>query len=209
PGPAGPIPVRHYRTPAVAASLLVFYHGGGMVIGDLDTHDQLCRRICRDGDVHVVSVDYRLAPEHKAPASVGDADAAYRWALEHAAELGADPARIAVGGDSVGGTLAAVVTQRARDEGARLPALQLLIYPVTDWSGDTRSKTLFAEGFYLTKRHLDWFTGHYLSGAPVGATDPVVSPLLAEDLSGLPPALVLTAGFDPLRDEGNAYAEAM
>jgi acetyl esterase len=211
PGPAGAIRARHYQPAATNTepALLVFYHGGGFVIGDLDTHDDLCRLICRDGGISVLSVDYRLAPEHKAPAAVDDAYAAYRWALEHAAELGADPARVAVGGDSAGGNLAALVSQRARTDRLTLPALQVLIYPATDLCGDTRSKTLFADGYFLTARNIDWFMEHYLGGAEVSADDPTVSPLLADDLSGLPPALVLTGGFDPLRDEGNAYAEAM
>lgn len=209
PGPAGDIPARHYRPDAENAPLLVFYHGGGQVIGNLDTHDDLCRHICRVGDVHVLSVDYRLAPEHKAPAGTDDAYAAFAWALENAAELGADPRRVAVGGDSAGGNQAALVCLRARAEGTRLPVLQLLFYPVTDYSSETRSKTLFAEGFFLTKRDLDWFHAHYLDGAAVEPSDPRVSPLRADDLSGLPPALVLTAGFDPLRDEGRQYAEAM
>lgn len=209
PGPAGDIAARHYRPDAENAPLLVFYHGGGQVIGNLDTHDDLCRHICRVGDVHVLSVDYRLAPEHKAPAGTDDAYAAFAWALENAAELGADPRRVAVGGDSAGGNQAALVCLRARAEGTRLPVLQLLFYPVTDYSSETRSKTLFAEGFFLTKRDLDWFHAHYLDGAAVEPSDPRVSPLRADDLSGLPPALVLTAGFDPLRDEGRQYAEAM
>jgi acetyl esterase len=210
PGPAGSIPARHY-VPANGdgAPLLVFYHGGGFVIGDLETHDDLCRLICRDGGVHVLSVDWRLAPEHKAPAGPDDAYAAYRWALDRAAELGADAGRVAVGGDSAGGNLAALVSLRARDEGARLPALQLLIYPVTSLRGESRSKTLFAEGFFLTRRDMDWFMGHYVDGADIEWTDPRVSPLLSADLSGLPPALVLTGGFDPLRDEGTQYAKAM
>jgi acetyl esterase len=209
PGPAGSIRARHYRTAERGAPLLVFYHGGGQVLGDLDTHDDVCRKFCRDGGLHVLSVDYRLAPEHKAPAGSDDAFAAFAWALEHAEELGADPSRVAVGGDSAGGNLAALVSLRARDEGTTLPALQLLFYPVTNYADATRSHTLFAEGFFLTKRDMDWFTGMFLDGADVDAADPRVSPLLADDLSGLPPALVLTAGFDPLRDEGNRYAEAM
>lgn len=211
PGPAGAIPARLYRptAPEPDSALLVFYHGGGFVIGDLDTHDQLCRLICRDAGLSVLSVDYRLAPEHKAPAAADDAYAAFRWAGDHAAELGVDADRIAVGGDSAGGNLAAVVSQRARDEGGRLPALQLLIYPVVEVCSETRSKTLFADGYFLTARDMNWFIDHYLGGADVDHTDPVVSPLLAGDLSGLPPALVLTGGFDPLRDEGNRYAEAM
>lgn len=211
PGPAGPIPARRYvpdgtESPATSA-LLLYFHGGGFVIGDLDTHDSLCRLICRDGGIQVISVDYRLAPEHKAPAAIDDAYAAYRWALDHAAGLGAT--RIVVGGDSAGGNLAAVVAQQARDSELPLPALQLLLYPVTDWSSETRSKTLFSDGYFLDKRAMDWFAGHYLDGAEASAEDAVVSPLLSEDLSGLPPALVVTAGFDPLRDEGNRYARAM
>jgi acetyl esterase len=211
PGPAGSIAARHYRPldGATPAPLLVFYHGGGFVLGDLDTHDHLCRLISRDGRMHVLSIDYRRAPEHKAPAAVDDAEAAYRWTVDTAHILGADPDRIAVGGDSAGGNLAAVVAQRSRDQGFRPPALQLLIYPVTDLCSDTRSKTLFADGYFLRRRDMDWFTALYLDGAAVTATDPVVSPLLADDLAGLPPALVLTGGFDPLRDEGMRYADAL
>jgi acetyl esterase len=222
PAPAGAIRARHYvpvnavpvdssrkRSSAPPEPLLVFYHGGGFVIGDIDTHDGLCRLICRDAGVHVLSIDYRLAPEHTAPAAVQDCYAAYRWALEHAAELGADPARVAVGGDSAGGNLAAVVSQQAREDGVRPPALQLLIYPVTNFSADTRSKTLFADGYFLTKADMDWFRDNYVTGSSVATTDPLVSPLLADDFSGLPPALLLTGGFDPLRDEGNQYAAAL
>ena len=157
----------------------------------------------------MLSVDYRRSPEHKAPAGADDAFAAYRWALDHAAELGADPGRIAVGGDSAGGNFAAVVAQRARNEGVRLPALQVLIYPVTNLAAQTRSRTLFGEGYFLTKSDMDWVTDRYLTGTGIDPADPRVSPLLADDLSGLPPALVLTAGFDPLRDEGNQYADAL
>ena len=208
PGPAGAIRARHYLPVNTRGTepLLVFFHGGGFVLGDLDTHDGLCRLLCRDAGVHVLSIDYRLAPEHKAPAAGQDCYAAYRWALEHAAELGADPARIAVGGDSAGGNLAAVVSLQARNDGVQLPALQLLIYPVVDFNSETRSKTLFADGFFLTKKDMDWFQAQYLEGAPIDEADPQVAPLLVEDLSGLPPALLLTGGFDPLRDEGNQYA---
>ncbi|MGB8407929.1 MAG: alpha/beta hydrolase [Mycobacterium sp.] len=210
PGPAGPIGARHYRPAGPGpAPLLVFFHGGGFVIGDLDTHDELCRLLCRDAGVHVVSVDYRLAPEHPAPAGVDDCYAAYLWCVENATELGADPARVAVGGDSAGGNMAAVVSQRARGDEAPAPVLQLLIYPVTDFVDDTRSKTLFADGFFLRKTDMDWFQGCYTDGSMLAPSDPRVSPLLADDLSGLPPALVLTGGFDPLRDEGTAYAEAL
>ncbi|WP_454786279.1 alpha/beta hydrolase [Mycobacterium antarcticum] len=211
PGAAGAIPVRHY-TPVNASGsepLLVFFHGGGFVVGDLDTHDDLCRLICRDAGVHVLAVDYRLAPEHPAPAAIEDCYAAYRWAREHAVELGADPARVAVGGDSAGGNLSAVVCQLARDEGVALPTLQMLLYPATDFANDTRSKTLFADGFFLTKKDMDWFRDNYLAGSTLERNDPRVSPLLAKDLSGLPPAMVLTGGFDPLRDEGNQYADAL
>jgi acetyl esterase len=210
PGPAGPLPARHYRpVNGDGEPLLVFYHGGGQVVGDIETHDDVCRQMCREGGLHVLSVDYRLAPEHKAPAGSDDAYAAFGWALDHAGELGADPGRVAVGGDSAGGNLAALVSLRARDEGNRLPALQLLFYPITNYSGETRSQTLFAEGFYLTKKDLQYCRDQFLGGAQVDAADPRVSPLLADDLSGLPPALVLTAGFDPLRDEGRHYADAM
>ncbi len=207
PGPAGTIPARHYRpADADGAPLLVFYHGGGFVFGDLDTHDSACRLICRDAGVHVLSIDYRLAPEHKAPAAVDDAYAAYLWAVLNAGELGADPDRIAVGGDSAGGCLAAVVSQLARDSGGRQPTLQWLIYPATDLRGGTRSRTLFADGFLLSKDDMDWFADAYVDGSGVDITDPRVSPLLAADFSGLAPALVVTAGFDPLRDEGEQYA---
>jgi acetyl esterase len=211
PGPAGAIPVRHYSPVNCQGkeSLLVFFHGGGFGVGDLDTHDDLCRLLCRDAGVHVLAVDYRLAPEHPAPAAVEDCYAAYRWALEHATELGADPARVAVGGDSAGGNLAAVVSQLARNDGVRVPALQLLLYPVVDFAAETRSKTLFSDGYFLTKADIDWFRSLYLAGSPLDTSDPRISPLLADDLSGLPPAMVLTGGFDPLRDEGNQYAEAL
>ena len=208
PGPAGVIPARHYRPSATdgPAPLLVFFHGGGFVFGDLDTHDAACRLICRDAGVHVLAVDYRLAPEHPAPAASDDAYAAYLWARAHAVELGADPRRVAVGGDSAGGCLAAVVTRLARDAGQPVPSLQWLIYPVTDMRGLARSRTLFGDGFLLTKHDMDWFQDTYLKGSGLEATDPLVSPLLAEDVSGLSPALVVTGGFDPLRDEGEQYA---
>ena len=208
PGPAGTIPARHYRPAAGGgpAPLLVFFHGGGWVLGDLDSHDGACRLISRDAGVHVLAVDYRLAPEHRAPAAIDDAYAAYRWAREQAVELGADPRRVAVGGDSAGGNLAAVVTRLARDAGDPLPSLQWLIYPATDLRGGTLSRSLFGEGFLLTKHDMDWFQNCYVQGSGLDFSDPLVSPLLAEDLSGLSPALVVTAGFDPLRDEGDQYA---
>ena len=207
PGPEGPLQARHYRA-SPNAPLLVFFHGGGFVVGDIESHDGLCRQICRDAKVHVLSVDYRLAPEHKAPAAVEDCLAAYRWALGHAADFGADENRIAVGGDSAGGNLAALVAQRSRDEDSRAPALQVLLYPVVDLSAQTRSRALFADGFFLSRAEMDWFSELYLDGTELTADDPRVSPLKA-DLSGLAPALVRTAGFDPLRDEGNDYAAAL
>jgi acetyl esterase len=212
PGPAGPIRARHYRPKNPGpAPLLVFYHGGGWAIGDLDTHDPLCRLTCRDADVHVLSIDYRLAPEHPAPAAVDDAYAAFRWASEHAEELGAIPGKVAVGGDSAGGNLAAIVSQLARDDESRgpQPVLQWLIYPRTDFTAHTRSMSLFADGFLLTRADIDWFTDQYLRGSRLDPADPRISPLLAESLAGLPPALIATAGFDPLRDEGDSYAAAL
>jgi len=186
------------------APLLVYYHGGGWTIGDLDTHDPVCRFLAAEAGVRVLSVEYRLAPEHPFPAAVDDAFAAFGWAAERAGELDIDPARIAVGGDSAGGNLAASVSLLARDGGGPRPAMQLLIYPVTDAVGGA-SRRLFAEGFLLTKADMDWFELHYLSGGAAGE-DPRISVLRAEDLSGLPPAYVATAGFDPLRDEAEDYA---
>ncbi|MDG4664776.1 alpha/beta hydrolase [Mycobacterium sp. 236(2023)] len=209
PGGAGPRKARHYGTDVPDAPLLVFFHGGGHAMGSIETHDDLCREVCRSAQVHVLSVDYRLAPEHKAPAGADDAYAAYLWAVEHAAELGADASRIAVGGDSAGGNLTALVTQRARDENAPQPALQVLIYPGTNAAAQTRSMTLFSNGFFLTRHDIEWFKATHLDGTGIETTDPRVSPLLADDLSGLAPALVITAGFDPLRDEGKQYAEAL
>lgn len=211
PGPAGTIGARHYRPLGATGSapLLVFFHGGGFVMGDLESHDAVCRLICRDAGVHVLAVDYRLAPEHPAPAAVEDAYAAYRWAREHAAELGADPRRVAVGGDSAGGCLAAVVTVLARDAGDPIPALQWLVYPVTDMRGGSRSRSLFGDGFLLTKHDMDWFQDTYLHNSDLDVTDPRVSPMMTPDLAGVSPALVITAGFDPLRDEGDQYADRL
>ena len=210
PGPDSTLRARHYR-PGVpeAAPLLLFFHGGGFVVGGIESHDGLCRMICRDAAIHVLSVDYRLAPEHRAPAAVDDCVAAYRWSRAHAAELGADPSRIGVGGDSAGANLAALVALRSREEDIPQPMLQVLLYPVLDLSAKTRSRTLFSDGFFLSKLDRDWFTDLYLGGTGLAANDARVSPLKAADLSGLAPALVLTAGFDPLRDEGNEYAVAL
>ncbi|HYJ22884.1 MAG TPA: alpha/beta hydrolase [Solirubrobacterales bacterium] len=212
PGPGGPLPARLYvpgGLPAdTAAPLTVYFHGGGWVIGDLDTHDGVCRFLAAGAGTAVLAIDYRLAPEHPFPAAVEDAWAAFAWALTNAAELGIDPARIAVAGDSAGGNLAAVVSLLARAGAGQMPAMQLLIYPPTDSAGDLPSRQLFCEGFLLTKGDMDTFESYYL---PPGSdpTDPRVSILLAPDLSGLPPAYVVTAGFDPLRDEGEAYAQRM
>ena len=212
PARPGPVPARFYLPGGLPAGtpppLLVYFHGGGWVIGDLDTHDGLCRFLAAAAGTAVLSIDYRLAPEHPFPAPVDDAWTAFSWAAENAAKLGVDPARIAVGGDSAGGNLAAVVSLLARGGGGATPAFQLLIYPVTDSAGELPSRRLFADGFMLTKEDMDLFEGHYL---PPGtdAHDPRVSILEIEDLSGLPPAYVATAGFDPLRDEGEAYALRM
>ena len=211
PGPAGTIPARLY-VPLGGSDgpgpLLVYFHGGGWVIGDLDTHDSVARFLAANAELPVLSVDYRLAPGHPFPAPVDDAFAAFRWAVENAGELGVDPARVAVGGDSAGGNLAAGVSLIARDEDGPAPAVQLLLYPVTDAIGGQESRRLFADGFLLTSSDMDWFEGHYLPDAAAGQ-DPRVSMLRAEDLSGLAPAYVTTAGFDPLRDEGETYAERM
>jgi acetyl esterase len=211
-GPAGPIPLRVYRPAGVpsgtALPVLVYYHGGGWVIGDLDTHDVQCRQITAEAGITVVAVDYRLAPEHKFPAAVDDAWAATRWVIGHAGELGVDAGRLAVAGDSAGGNLAAVVALMARDAGGPAIALQVLIYPVTDVGAESKSYNDFAEGYMLTRDGMRWFTNHYLK-SPAEATDWRVSPLRAASLAKLPPALVITAGFDPLRDEGAAYARRL
>ncbi len=209
-GAAGPRRSRIYRPlaarPGGAAPGLVFFHGGGFVLGSIEGHDGVCRELASKAGVVVISVDYRLAPEHGFPAAVDDAIAATRSVLDGAESLGLAPAAIAVGGDSAGGNLSAVVAQALRGA-PRRPAFQLLFYPVTDFTRPGASHRLFADGFMLTKSSMDWFEENYL---PVASRrDPRASPIFASDLSGLPPALVLTAGFDPLRDEGRAYAEAM
>jgi acetyl esterase len=206
PGPQGAIPVRVY-TPEGAAPfpVLVFFHGGGWVIGDLETHDVTCRSLARAVPAMVVAVDYRLAPEHKFPAAAEDAYAAARWVAEHAEGIGADPRRVAVGGDSAGGNLSAVVALMARDRGGPRLVHQLLVYPATDASMDHPSVHENADGYFLTRATMIWFWNHYL-GSPADGRNPYASPLLAPDLRGLPPATVITAEFDPLRDEGERYA---
>jgi acetyl esterase len=184
--------------------LLVFFHGGGWVYGDLDSHDPACRYLAERSGVRVLSVDYRLAPEHPFPAACDDVVAAYRWVAEHVADLGGDPARLAVGGDSAGGNLAALVAIEAARAGLPL-AFQLLVYPGTDASRSTESKRLFGDGFYLTTRFMDQVMDQYVPD-PAQRADPRVSPLLGGVPPGLAPAYVATAGFDPLRDEGEAYA---
>jgi acetyl esterase len=202
---------RHYAPAELGGPhpLLVYYHGGGFTYGDLETHDGVCRILCRHAGAHVLAIDYRLAPEHPFPAAVEDARAALGWAFAHASEIGADPTRIGVGGDSAGGNLAAVVSQLAAGDGAPPLALQLLIYPATDFTRRRRSRDLFGEGFLLTNSEMDWFETNYLGPERTHSADPRASPLLAEDLSGLAPAYVVTAAFDPLRDEGEEYAEAL
>ena len=210
-GPNGDIPVRLYRPKGSGLQdrlpVLVYFHGGGWVIGDLETHDIICRELCNRSGAALVSVDYRMGPEHKFPAAVEDAYAALHWVAVEGRNLALDTRRIAVGGDSAGGNLAAVCSLMAREQGPRL-AFQLLIYPATDLVGDTASHRELADGYMLTHEAIAWFAGHYLNG-PADRLDWRASPLRAQDLHGLPPALVITAGFDPLKDEGKAYAERL
>ena len=207
--PVGDLPGRLY-VPGGATSpgpLLVFFHGGGWIYGDLDTHDPVCRFLAERAGVRVLAVDYRLAPEHPFPAAYDDCAAAYRWVVEHAESLGADPARLAVGGDSAGGTLAATVAIVAATEGLPL-AFQLLVYPASDMRGGSESRARFAEGFFLTRQFMDAAEQSYLPRRE-DVTHPCASPVLADLPAGLAPAYVVTAGFDPLRDEGEAYARKL
>ncbi len=208
---AVPLRARHYAPAEIGGPhpMLVYYHGGGFTYGDLETHDGVCRMLCRHAGAHVLAVDYRLAPEHRFPAAVHDARAALGWAHANAAALGADPRRVGVGGDSAGGNLAAVVARLAAHDGGPPPVLQLLIYPATDFTTRRRSRDLFGEGFLLSDPEMNWFETNYLGPERADASDPRASPLLAGDLSGLAPALVVTAAFDPLRDEGEEYARAL
>jgi len=207
PAPGGPRRARHY-SPGVQAPLTVYLHGGGFVIGDLDTHDEPCRILCSAGRTHVVSIDYRLAPEHPFPAAVDDARAALAWAQANAASLGADAGRIGIGGDSAGANLATVAARFAAEEGSP-PAAQLLIYPPTDGVTERPSYALFGTGFMLTTADREAFLHCYIDGTGVAKDDPRLAPLHARDLSGLPPTLVVTAGYDLLRDEGEAYGAAL
>ena len=210
-GPGGQIPLRIYTPSAKGDApppIAMMFHGGGWVIGDLDTADSQSRELCAGAGCIVVSVDYRLAPEHRFPAAALDCFAATRWASENGTALGGDPKRVAVVGDSAGGNLAAVVTLMARDAGGPAIAAQVLVYPVTDGVRfDTASYRDCAEGYMLTAEAMHWFWDQYAD--PGERSDPRASPLLADDLSGLPPALVMTAEYDPLRDEGEAYARAL
>ena len=208
PGPAGEIPIRVYRPnsdeplPAV-----VYFHGGGWVIGNIETHDATCQQLSTSVPAVVVSVDYRLAPEHPFPAAVEDCLAATNWVHEHAGDLGADGSRLAVAGDSAGGNLAAVVSIKARDAGGPRISFQLLVYPATDLTRAFPSHLANGEGFLLTTGAMDWFLDHYVPESE--RKNPDASPLFADSLAGLPPALVITAEFDPLRDEGEAYAQRL
>lgn len=208
-GATGPLPARYYAPFGLQkpSPLIVFFHGGGMVTCGLDTHDAFCRRFVLQAGVRLVSVDYRLAPEHPFPAAPDDACAAFKDLAARAVDLGADANRLAVMGDSAGGNLSAVVSNRLKQEATR-PALQVLIYPATELTGSHASHKTFADGFFLTHREMNWFMGHYLPAGTDWST-PDASPLSEKDLSGVCPALVYTAGFDPLRDEGKAYADKL
>ena len=210
-GPAGPIPLRLYRGLGAAAGaplpLLVYFHGGGWTIGDLDTHDIVCRTLANKARCAVIAVDYRMGPEHKFPAAVEDCIAATRWVAERAAALGVDAARIAVGGDSAGGNLAAVVAITLRDALGPALVFQALVYPATDQRMDSASHARFGEGYLLTRDNMLWFRDNYLS--PADYDDWRASPLRAADLARLPPAHIITAGYDPLVDEGRAYSDRL
>jgi acetyl esterase len=206
-GPAGRLRLRLYRPATPAGRLLptiLFFHGGGFVIGSLEGYDLPCRYFCARTGCAVMAVDYRLAPEHKFPGAIEDGVAAFRWLATEGSALGLDPTRIVIAGDSAGGTIAAVVAQQVRGS-AHTPCLQWLIYPATDLAEERPSHASCGDRFLLTRPDMEWFREQYLDG-PALAADPRVSPLRATDLSGLPPALVFTAGFDPLRDEGQLYA---
>ncbi len=209
--PGAKVPVRVY-TPVAAGGnpmpALVYFHGGGWVIGNVETHDGLCRMLANEGGFKVISVDYRLAPEHKYPAALDDCFAALSWVMSNAADIGVDANKIGVGGDSAGGALAAEVAQLARQRGGMPLDCQMLLFPVTQIGDQTSSLREFAVGYFLEKETLDWFYDCYL---PAGAdkNDPRVSPLRAKDLSGLPPAYVMLGGFDPLHDEGMQYVDKL
>jgi len=205
---ADTVPARLYRPADGVLPVFIFFHGGGWVVGDLDTHDVVCRQIAREANVCVIAVDYRLAPEHRFPAAADDAWTATTWVAAHAAELGIDPARIAVGGDSAGGGLAAVVALQARDSRTLRLALQVLIYPVMDLRAASDSYSRFAEGYFLTRAGMKWYIAQY-APTPDAMTDWHASPLLAPWVHGVAPALIITSELDPLVDEGAAYARRL
>jgi acetyl esterase len=210
PGPGGDIPIRIYKPQGEGPfPALVFFHGGGWVLGSIDSHDPVCRSLTNLTPCTVISVEYRLAPEHKFPAAVEDAYAATKWIAEHAADLDIDPERLAVGGDSAGGNLSAVITHLAKEQGGPDLSYQVLIYPATDSDTVSASKeTLGADDFILNETWMRWFDNHYLNSEE-DHRHPQASPMFYEDFTGLPPALVITAEMDPLRDEGEAYAEKL
>ncbi len=211
PGPGGDISMRIY-TPVAAGSepqpALVYFHGGGFVIGDLETHDGLCRMFANEGGFRVIAVDYRLSPEHPFPAAIDDAVAALTWIEANAAALGVDPNRIAVGGDSAGGMISVVLAQKSKEKAAPKVAFQLLLFPATQIEIETRSRREFAEGYFLEGKTIAWFFKNYVP-ADTDKSDPRLAPLMTSDLSGLPPAYVMLGGFDPLHDEGLDYAEKL
>ena len=207
-GKGGPIPLRLYRPADGVLPAFVFFHGGGWVVGDLDTHDVVCRQIARDAGVVVIAVDYRLAPEHPFPAASDDAWSATTWIAAHADELGIDAARMAVGGDSAGGGLAAVVALMARDSRTLRLAFQMLVYPVVDLRAESASYSKYAEGFLLTRAAMKWYITQY-APTPQAVNDWHASPLLAPWVHGVAPALIITAELDPLIDEGEAYARRL
>jgi len=210
PGPGSDVPVRIYASEhGGMRPALVYFHGGGFVFGNLDTHDAVCRALAKESGAVVISVDYRRSPEHKFPAALEDSHAVVVWLAANSQRLGIDARRISVSGDSAGGNLAAVIAMRCRDAGGPALASQVLIYPVTDFSSfETGSHREFGEVYFLTRAGMHWFRNHYLASTDL-ARNPEVSPLLAQDLSLLPPALVITAEFDPLRDEGEAYGQRL
>ncbi|MHB1131802.1 MAG: alpha/beta hydrolase [Chloroflexota bacterium] len=210
PGPERPLAVRIYwpQGEEAARPVMMFYHGGGWVICDIETHDHVCRALARESGAIVVSVSYRLAPENQYPAAAEDCYAALEWAAANAESLGGDPLRLGVAGDSAGGNLSAVVAQMARDRSGPRLGIQVLIYPVTNYGFETPSYEENGEAPMLTRADMVWFWNHYL-GDPARGAEPYASPLRAEDCSGLAPALVITAQYDPLRDEGRAYAERL
>jgi acetyl esterase len=210
PGAGGALPFRMYTSASIGAeppACIVYFHGGAWIFGNLDTHDCMCRMLANASGCRVISIDYRLAPEHKFPAGVEDAFAATKWVAAKASDIGVDPAHIVVAGDSAGGNLAAVVCQQAKTEGPKI-ALQVLFCPVVDIGAETQSRLDFAEGYFLERPLMMWAGGHYLPSG-VDLTDPRLSPLRATDLSGLPPTHIHTAGYDPLRDEAKDYADAL